>query len=235
VNTLPQTASEKRTLVIGDIHGCQLALSLLLHVVKPQPDDELIFLGDYVDRGPSSRGVLEMLIALEKRHKVTFLLGNHEVMMLQSRKDPLQANLWQACGGLETVESYGAASRSDWAQAVPETHWYFISRLRKFHETDLHIFVHACLDPELDLKDQPDWILFWELFDSMRPHKSGKRIICGHTAQGTGMIKDLGFATCIDTGAVFDGWLTCLDARSNRFWQANERGQKREGKLFGNV
>lgn len=233
MNTSSQAGSGPRTLAIGDIHGCNHALRSLLRCVKPQPNEELIFLGDYVDRGPASREVVETLIALENNHNPVFLLGNHELLMIEGRKNPLQAKLWQSCGGLETVESYGAGPGSDWAQSVPEPHWEFLNRLRRFHETDLHIFVHASLDPELDMKDQPDWLLFWELFDSIRPHKSGKRVICGHTAQGTGMIRNLGFATCIDTSVVFGGWLTCLDVRSNRYWQANEQGQTREGKLPG--
>jgi len=98
-------------------------------------------------------------------------------------------------------------------------------------ETETHIFVHACLDPELDMSDQPDWLLYWEFFERMQPHKYGKRIVCGHTPQRSGEIKDLGFAVCIDTGPAVGGWLTCLDARSGKYWQANEKGSTRDGGL----
>jgi serine/threonine protein phosphatase 1 len=100
-----------------------------------------------------------------------------------------------------------------------------------YFETATHIFVHACLNPDLDLCDQPDWLLCWETFDKMRRHKSGKKVICGHTEQRSRNITDLGFAACIDTGAATGGWLTGLDVDSGMFWQANESGQTREGRL----
>src|SRR3954454_881285 len=105
-----------RTLAIGDIHGCHRALASLLGCVKPAEGDELVFLGDYVDRGPASPGVIGTLLSLAKTHRAIFLRGNHEAMMLDGREDPLKANIWRCCGGLETIESYGASSRSDWAE-----------------------------------------------------------------------------------------------------------------------
>ena len=114
---------------------------------------------------------------------------------------------------------------------IPDSHWGFFEGTIRFFETHTHIFVHACLDPELDLEDQPDWLLYWEFFDRIRPHKSGKRIVCGHSPQRSGLIKDTSFAACIDTGPAMGGWLTCLDMGSGKFWQANEKGNAREGKL----
>jgi serine/threonine protein phosphatase 1 len=75
-----------RTLAIGDIHGCLAALDDLLAAVAPQPDDLLVFLGDYVDRGPDSRGVLDRLIELCRTHRVVPLRGNHEMMMRYARR-----------------------------------------------------------------------------------------------------------------------------------------------------
>lgn len=220
-----------RTLAIGDIHGCNRALVALLNSVRPEPGDEFIFLGDYVDRGPASRQVIEGLVLLGKQYQAIFLRGNHELMMIEARKDTLEANGWQSCGGLETIESYGALYRNDWAQYIPQDHWDFLDATRRFFETETHIFVHACVDPKMDMNEQPDWLLFWEFFDRIQPHKSGKKIICGHSPQRTGLIKDLGFAACIDTGAIYGGWLTCLDVTSGRYWQANEQGQTRDGIL----
>ena len=68
-------------------------------------------------------------------------------------------------------------------------------------------------------------------FDRIQAHKSGKRVICGHSVQRTGQIKDLGFAACIDTGAAVGGWLTCLEVESGKYWQANQNGQSRTGAL----
>jgi serine/threonine protein phosphatase 1 len=221
-----------RTLAIGDIHGCNTALVTLLEKVQPSVGDKIIFLGDYIDRGPTSREVIETLLALTKTCSPIFVRGNHEVMILEAVSDPLKDNLWQSYGGLETLYSYGANYRSDWASIIPKEHWEFFEKTVKFAETDACIFVHAGLDPESDMDAQPDWLLFWEFFDRMQPHKSGKRVVCGHTPQPGGIIKDVGFAVCIDTGPAIGGWLTCLDTGSGTYWQANEKGQSREGKLF---
>jgi serine/threonine protein phosphatase 1 len=220
-----------RTLAIGDIHGCHTALTCLLREVRPAREDCVVFLGDYIDRGPASRAVLDTLLDLGKSCRPVFLRGNHEVMILEGRGDPLKASLWQSYGGLEALDSYGAAFASDWAAALPDAHWKFLESTARFHETDRHIFVHASLDPELDLHEQPDRFLFWEFFDEIRVHKSKKRIVCGHSPQRSGEIKDLGFAVCIDTGAVRGGWLTCLDADAGDYWQANEKGKTRRGTL----
>jgi serine/threonine protein phosphatase 1 len=219
------------TFVIGDIHGCLTALTALLEEVDPGPKDQLVFLGDYIDRGYESKAVLEFLIQREKSGPTVFLRGNHELMMLESRHDPLKAHNWQSYGGFDTLLSYGAEWANDWAKTIPRDHWKFLERTLRFYETPKEIFVHASLDPDLDMTQQPDWLLFWEFFERTRPHKSGKRIICGHTPQKSGEIKDLGFATCIDTAAVLGGWLTCLEPESQRYWQANERGNVRRGEL----
>lgn len=220
-----------RTLAIGDIHGCNTALTTLLRQVKPGPHDQIVFIGDYIDRGPASREVIDTLLGLEKSGSPVFLRGNHEVMILEAREDSLKANLWQSYGGLEALYSYGAEYHPDWAQTIPKTHWNFFERTGRYFETDKHIFVHGCLDPELDLSEQPDWLLFWERFDRLQPHKSGKRIICGHTPQRSGLVNDVGFAACIDTEPAGGGWLTCLDVNSGTYWQANEKGETREMRL----
>ncbi len=88
-----------RTLAIGDIHGCLNALTNLLDFIAPAPDDQLVTLGDYVDRGPNSRGVLEMLIDLHAKGRLVALRGNHEEMMLESRTNDDTRAMWQLCGG----------------------------------------------------------------------------------------------------------------------------------------
>jgi serine/threonine protein phosphatase 1 len=214
-----------RTLAIGDIHGCCTALLALLDEVKPQPDDQLVFLGDYLDRGPDTRAVLEMLIRRQVAGQWIFLRGNHECMMLEAREDFVQGQSWQECGGLETLRSYRAEGRPDWPQAIPESHWNFLAQTKPYHEMATHIFVHACLDPDLDLADQSDDMLYWEFFERIRPHKSGKVVVCGHTPQAFGRVRDLGFAVCIDTGVVYGGWLTCYDTVTRQCWQANQHGK----------
>jgi len=220
-----------RTLAIGDIHGCRTALSRLIREVRVDSQDRLVFLGDYIDRGPGSRAVLERLLCLQGECSAVFLRGNHEVMILESRDDPLKANLWQSYGGLDTLRSYNAESREDWCSAIPDSHWRLLERTRPCFETSTALFVHACVDPDLNLNNQPDRFLYWEFFDGIQPHKSGKRIICGHTPQRSGLIKNLGFAVCIDTGPASGGWLTCLDTDSGQYWQADEKGGARTGRL----
>src|SRR4051812_43045717 len=216
-----------RTLAIGDIHGCHNALTALLREVRPNKNDQLIFLGDYIDRGPDSRGVIDTLLRLQGTCKTVFLRGNHELMMLDGRESFLKADIWQSCGGFETLISYGAEYRTYWESAIPDAHWSFVEQTLRIFETPKQIFVHGSLDPELGLEEQPDGMIFWEYFDTIRPHKSGKRIICGHTPQRKGLIADVGHAACIDTGAVYGGWLTCFEDDSDQYWQANEKGEVR--------
>ena len=221
-------------MTIGDVHGCNAALSALLQQVQPKPADQIIFLGDYIDRGPASRSVIDTLLELRKSCSTVFLRGNHEVMILDARDDSTKADLWQSYGGLETLISYGINYSNygpDWATAIPAPHWEFLERTARFLENDRHIFVHACLDPELNMEEQPDWLLYWEYLDRLQPHKSGKRIICGHSPQRSGLIKDVGFALCLDTAPASGGWLTCLDVNSGQYWQATESGIVRDGKL----
>lgn len=227
-----------RLLAIGDIHGCLTALDALLDAVAPQPDDQIVALGDYVDRGPDSRGVLDRLLAMHEGGRLVALRGNHDVMMLEARTrtDPL----WLACGGIQTLRSYGATDRQiedavegkgrfeELLAGVPARHWQFLENdCVRWHESERHIFVHACLDPELPPEQQSDDMLYWQKLIRPCAHVSGKTLICGHTRQKSGVPLDLGTSVCIDTSVYDGGWLTCLDALSGRIWQANEQGETR--------
>jgi serine/threonine protein phosphatase 1 len=220
-----------RTFAIGDIHGCQTALARLLAEIAAGKEDLLIFLGDYIDRGPASRAVIELLIQQSERSPCVFVRGNHEVMILEGRRDPLKASMWQSYGGSEMLESYGGAFEKDWWTKIPDGHWKFLEGTVRVHEDSKNIFVHAFLHADLDVKDQPDALIMWNFFDGIRPHKSGKRVICGHTPQRSGRINNLGYAVCIDTGAAIGGWLTALEVGSGEFVQTNQKGEARRGKL----
>lgn len=212
-----------RTLAIGDAHGCSVALETLLSVVSVGPNDTVVMLGDYVDRGPDTRGVLERVIALCREVKVVALRGNHEQMMLWARDDFYALRDWRRHGGEATEASYGGL------QAVPDSHWQFITeQCRDYWETKTHIFVHAGVEPDIPLREQSRDMLHWSLFDTQTPHESGKQIVCGHTSQKNGLPRNRGFAVCIDTYAHGGGWLSCLDVESGKIWQANQRGQHRE-------
>jgi len=97
-----------RTIAIGDIHGCSVALAALLESIDPQPDDTIVPLGDYVDRGIDSKGVIDQLIALGDRCRLVPLLGNHEEMMLGAREGRSDFQFWMNCGGITCLESYGS-------------------------------------------------------------------------------------------------------------------------------
>lgn len=213
-----------RILAIGDIHGCSRALDTLLAEVNFGRDDLLVTLGDYVDRGPDSRGVIERLLELRERKQLVSLRGNHEIMMLQARDEPESADSWRRVGGEETLASYGGS-----LDGVPARHWDFIENgCLNFWENSTHFFVHAGAFSDLELADQPNYKLFWERFDFPAPHISGKVMVCGHTSQKSGLPINIGHAICLDTWAYGRGWLSCLDTTSGRLWQANQAGESRE-------
>jgi len=223
-----------RTLAIGDVHGCFAALTALAAHVPFRPDDTLVTLGDYVDRGPDSHAVLDWLIAYNKTGRLVALRGNHEIMMLDACDGEVQLGEWLACGGDATLASYSPFGDSGRLIDVPDAHWKFLDETLPHHEIASHFFVHANACPDLPLADQPDFMLYWEQFGDPPAHQSGKVMICGHTPQRSGRPGSVGHAACIDTGAFRrDGWLTCLDVGSGRYWQANQRGETRGGGLEG--
>jgi serine/threonine protein phosphatase 1 len=211
-----------RTIAIGDIHGCSAALRALIAAIGPTAEDTIVPLGDYVDRGPDSRGVLDELLALEQRCRVVPLLGNHEVMLLDTLTNPQSIEGWRECGGVTTLKSYGGKLAN-----IPEEHWGFIRRCRRYYETATHFFVHANYDADLPLDEQPDYLLFWEhlIVHTPRPHENGKIAVVGHTSQRTGHVLDAGFVICLDTFCHGGGWLTALDVGRGTMWQADVRGR----------
>jgi len=222
-----------RTLAIGDIHGVSSALDTVLAAAKLKPDDRLIFLGDYVDRGPDSKGVIDRLLALRKTHAVVCLRGNHELMMVRARDDKSERRMWFSVGGAQTLASYGTAPGiSGTFSVIPEDHWEFLEKTCvDYHETETHIFVHANLIGNIPLYEQTEESLFWEFLTVPIRHPSGKTVICGHTSQRSGEPLDLGDTICIDTHAYAGGWLTCLDVATRQFWQADALGRVRVGDL----
>ena len=211
-----------RTLAIGDIHGCSMALDALLDAVAPTPDDTVIVLGDVIDWGPDSRGVVERIIACADRFRLVALRGNHEEMAIEARHDRGGHRLWLKLGGQAAIESYGSAG-------IPDSHYDFFERAcRDIFETETHVFVHGGLDPNLPLDRQPVATLRWKAFQNPTLHPSGKTMICGHTEQRDGRPRAVPGAVCIDTAACRGGWLTCLDVGTGQYWQANQRREVRK-------
>ena len=219
-----------RHLAIGDIHGCFEALQTLIEFVEVSEDDTVVTLGDYVDRGPSTKQVIDWLLDFEDNGNLIALRGNHEIMMLNARINQKDKQYWGRFGAVETLESY---ARNDDHDAdlvdVPDAHWHFLSRLQKYYETHSHIFVHAIVSPQLPLNEQTDRTLFWEQYSEQFPgHESGKIVVCGHKSQDSGLPATNGKAICIDTNACKGGWLTCLDVESETIWQANQMRETRK-------
>jgi serine/threonine protein phosphatase 1 len=210
-----------RTIAIGDVHGCSAALAAVLEAVRPCADDTVVMLGDYIDRGPDSRGVIEQLLALGKQCNLVPLLGNHEVLLLAITEGLAPLGFWlDACGGDATVASYEGALTN-----IPQSHLDFLRGCRRHYETDQHVFLHANYVPALPLESQPDDVLFWlHLAQIPPPHISGKRAFVGHTPQRSGRILDAGHIVCIDTFCCGDGYLTAMDVDSGEIWQAEKGG-----------
>jgi serine/threonine protein phosphatase 1 len=221
-----------RTIAIGDIHGCPDALAAVIDAVAPGPADTIVTLGDYIDRGPDSRGVLDRLIALAGRCRLMPLLGNHEELLLDAFRDISALRRWLNLCGADTLRSYGWApggprrALADW---IPQRHREFLAGCRNYYETSTHLFVHAGYVPELPLAEQPGLALRWRVTDAATavPHQSGKVAVVGHTPQLSGEVLDLGFLICIDTNCARGGWLTALDVGTGRVWQADRSGRLR--------
>ena len=118
-----------RTLAIGDLHGCYRALVALESFAAFTPDDRIITLGDYVDRGPDSRSVIEWLINRSTNGKLIALRGNHELMMLAARSSEIDLDDWLACGGDAALASY----HTDQIDEVPDSHWHFLNTCLRAH------------------------------------------------------------------------------------------------------
>lgn len=217
-----------RVLAIGDIHGCYRALTTLADYVGFTDADTVVTIGDYVDRGPDSRAVLDWLITYEESGTLIPLLGNHELMMLAARNSKPHHEEWLACGGDAALRSYGRYLRMGTLQNVPKSHWDFINKkCRFYYQTKTHFFVHANAYPDIPLNEQPDYMIYWEHFQNPPAHESRKIMVCGHTPQRNGKPKSIGHAVCIDTWAHGGGWLTCLDVTTGQYWQAKESGNTR--------
>jgi serine/threonine protein phosphatase 1 len=189
---------------IGDIHGCLQSLNALLNRLDPSPDDHLLFVGDYIDRGPDSKGVIDRLLGLRKAVPCTFLRGNHEAMMI----DYLESGsfrLWRMNGGVSTLQSY--LGDNDGSEVhIPAAHAEFVRDTKLYHETDDFLFVHAGLRPDLtvekNLEEPDEEVLLWE-----RGHLEAtkmvweKTVVCGHTPQPEPISREE--LILIDTGCVY--------------------------------
>jgi len=218
---LPVKPDEKgRMIAIGDIHGCAVALDALIEAIDPTEDDVIVTLGDYVDRGPDTPGVLDQLIALRRRCRLVPMLGNHDQVMMAAVFGKITPKIWLEMGGEPTVAAYGSI------RDIPPEHTDFLASCELCVESSDHIFMHACYEPSLPLEKQSIEDLLWTGLRGYlpEPHISGKRAVVGHTSQKSGLILDLGHIVCIDTYCCGGGWLTALDVHSGQVWQVDQHG-----------
>ena len=189
-------------IAIGDIHGCAQTLELLLERLSLSAEDRLVFIGDYVDRGPDSRGVIDRLLRLREETPCTFLRGNHEALMIDYL-DHKNSDLWWVNGGLQTVNSYRTnACRID----IPPEHADFVRSTVLYHDTPEFFFVHAGLRPELTVRENMarcgEEVFLWD-----RSHFEAKDtawekpVVVGHTPHPQPVNKPR--LICIDTGCVY--------------------------------
>jgi serine/threonine protein phosphatase 1 len=231
-----------RTFVVGDIHGHAAKLRSLLPQLKEKarPGDALVFVGDYIDRGPESRGVVELVLAEQTgawEGPVTTLKGNHEAMMLDfiSPQPQFAKSVWMQNGGYETISSYaGARWGRDWVTQIPPTHLRFLETLASLHEDDNGIYVHAGLTPGEPPEAADDEVRLWVRDEFiLSRYRWEKVVVFGHTPQfdqPPGPITDYAKLSWrpldlpekigIDTGAAYGGPLSAVMLPEREFFSA---------------
>ena len=214
-----------RLFAIGDIHGCARELEILLAGLPLAAGDTVVCVGDYIDRGPASRQVVDLLLALRGREgiRTVFLKGNHEDMCLSyiGRRGGW-GEAWHLNGGTATLRSYGIEPRTpgdEVAGRLPPGHLEFLEALLPFFVADPYLLVHAGVRPGRALVDQEVEDLFWirEEFILM-PHSLPQTIVFGHTPQREVLV-DVPSKIGIDTGCVYGGALTALELRDQLLYQ----------------
>ena len=228
-----------RRLVIGDIHSGVKALQQLLQRAEVTTDDQLIFLGDYVDSWSDAFETVSFLIELNSTHNCIFIRGNHDELCLEWMKTGNENVTWLQHGGLATKNSFEKAGKENWA-----THFdFFENKLQNYYLTeDNLLFLHAGFTNLKGIDFEYFEKLFywdrtlWELAqvvdknitkeDPKFPQRlrNYKEIFIGHTPiSKTSFVKPVNAANVwnVDTGAAFKGGLTMLDVDSKAYWQSD--------------
>lgn len=231
-----RTPEGLRLYAIGDIHGCDAKLAAVHAAIaadlaaRPAADHRIIHIGDYVDRGPDSAGVIGRLAGLAVEDpRVLCLRGNHDQMLLDFLADPAEnAPMLLRNGGKETLRSYGVGLRSrtyeqlasHLAEKLPAEHRAFLETLPLSFRFGDYFFCHAGIRPGVPLDQQAAHDLLWIREEFLLDHRDhGVVVVHGHTVTATQKPDVLPNRIAIDTGAVFDGPLTCLvlEAAERRF------------------
>jgi len=209
-------------IAIGDIHGCSVSLKALWNKLELYSDSTFIFIGDYIDRGPDSKGVVDFLLKAKKERNCVFLRGNHEQMLLDSLKSKRDYN-WLLNGGDTTLDSYNA----DGAEQIPEVHLEFYRNTNLYFESDDYFFVHAGVPPFQSIKESIKSDEYHDFFLWGRDHIDSfetpweKTVVFGHTPRPHPIQKKKMIG--IDTGCVYEklgyGKLTAVILPEQKFIQ----------------
>ena len=228
---------------IGDIHGClKQLISLQKNILNTKSfkkdNDLLLYIGDYIDRGPHSKDVINQIIKLQKENiKSIFLMGNHEQVMIDFLFNKINnLKYWLNLGADQTFKSYKIEVaefikdgfgddkidrlRSVLLNELSDEHIHFLKNLRLFYSVGNYLFVHAGINPEKTLKDQDKMDLLWSRSDQFfdKNFKFEKIIVHGHTPEEK--IVNFPYRINIDIGCFFSGKLSCVCL--------NDKDKKRE-------
>jgi len=207
------------TFVIGDVHGCSNCLKELLGKLPLTKGTKLIFLGDYIDRGPDSKGVIETLLELSKSYDCVFLRGNHEQMMLDYLLKGENLDLWMMNGAGATLRSYGGVDR------ITKQHIELLESTLIYYVQGHDLFVHAGVRPNVPLEKQDRFDMLWiryEFIYSENPLPNF-RIFFGHTSfQDVLVLKD---KVGLDTGCVYGNKLSAIAVETMKIYQVSCGGR----------
>jgi calcineurin-like phosphoesterase family protein len=216
-----------RIYAVGDIHGRSDLLSSLLRRIEADCRQRraeraiTVFVGDYIDRGPHSRDVIDLLLRWRERNDAVFLRGNHETFLPRFLSDSKTLHDWRRCGGLETLLSYGlqptinpdedeqARLADQLADSLPKEHLDFLESLDPFYSCGDFLFVHAGIRPGLPIDEQAEEDLLWireEFLSYEQPFE--QFVVHGHTPVEVADLRSNRIN--IDTGAFATGRLTCI-------------------------
>ncbi len=216
-----------RIYAVGDIHGRSDLLSRLLHCIeadrrqRPAERAITVFVGDYIDRGPSSRHVIDLLLHWRENNDAVFLRGNHEMFLTRFLSDPKTLESWRQLGGLETLLSYGLQPsinpdrEEQWrlaeqlAGSVPKEHLDFLESLDSFYSCGDFFFVHAGIRPGIPIAQQSEQDMLWTRKEFLAHEQPFERfVVHGHTPVAALDVRSNRIN--IDTGAFATGHLTCI-------------------------
>ena len=210
----------RRLYAVGDIHGCSRELSVLLDCLRNEErlgvEDRVVFIGDYIDRGPDSRGVLQLLNEFREEFPGSiFLRGNHEDMLLDYLGFKGSQGLsYLANGGRGFLKSYGILASCRPVEVVndlPNAHLAFLNSLERYALVGQYLFCHAGINPLLGLREQRDEDLFWIRDEFvMNIHRLDRTVVFGHTPYED-IFFNLPYKIGIDTGLVYKNLLSCIE------------------------